>query len=311
MAGARTELFSRHQPGGVFAIAGIDKQPGAIFFVHSGTGTDGTGFGKNPDAPLATLDYAVALCTDSKGDVIYLMPGHNENIGNEQIDIDVIGVSVIGLGHGSIRPRFDFGHANSSIDIGANGVVVRNIQLLPAVTDVLVAIDVEAAVTDTLIEDVEALPGEDGAGTDDFLLTVDIKAGCARTVVRRLKVLSHASAAGYVAGVSLTGASDDVLIEDCYINIQDGTAPINCVTTLSTNLRIINCLLVSNDQPGIEVITLTTGVISNVLVFSDLATIAAAVTGNGGASSMAQHNVQYIEVGPESGEVVGTPSVDD
>ena len=313
MAGARTGLFARNVPGGVFTIVGIEETPGALFFVHSGTGTDEAGAGSNPDAPVATIDYAIALCTADKADVIYVMPGHNEDLGNEQIDVDKAGVSIIGLGRGSVRPRVDFGHANSSINIQANGCAIRNIQLLPAITDVLVAIDVEAAVTDTLIEDVEALPGEDAAGVDDFALVVDIKAGCSRTEVSRLKVHTHASAAGYVAGVSLTGASDDCFIHHSYINIRGAgvVAPINAITTLSTNLRIIDCILVADAEPGIEVITLTTGVISNVLVFADLGTIAAAVTGNGGASSMAQHNVQYIEVGPESGEVVGTPSVDD
>jgi len=307
----RSAVYSQLQPGGMFSASEVEKHPNEVFWVDSTTGTDGAGRGRNPNDPVATLDYAVGLCTLGLGDVIYLMPGHNENIGNAQITVDIEGISIIGLGHGSLTPRFDFENANSSIDISANGCTLKNIRLLPGVTDVLIAIDVMAAVTDTTLEDIEALPGEDGGGVDDFALTIDIKAGCSRTVVRRFKLLSEGTAAGYVAGVSLTGASDDVLIEDSYINMIGGTAPIQAVTTLSTNFRILNCLLVSDNQPGIEVITLTTGVISDVLVFSDLATIAAAVTGAGGASSMAQHNVQYIEVGPESGEVVGTPSIDD
>jgi len=309
----RSAVYSQLQPGGMFSASEVEKHPNEVFWVDSATGTDAAGYGRNPNAPVATIDYAVGLCTAAKGDVIYAMPGHNEDLGNAQIAVDIEGVSIIGLGHGSLIPRIDFGHANSSIDISANGCTIKNIRLLPAITDVLVAIDVMAAVTDTLIEDVEALPGEDGAGVDDFAVTVDIKAGCSRTTVRRLKVLSHGTAAGYVAGVKLTGASNDCLIEDCYINLVGAAlvAPINADTTLSTNLRIKGCTLVADAEPGIEVITGTTGVISDVDIFSDLATIAAAVTGNGGASSMAQFRVRYVEVGPESDEVVGTPSLDD
>ncbi len=102
--GNRTALFSRTQPGGVFTIADIDEHPGDIFFVHSGTGTDGAGYGQNPDSPVATIDYAIGLCTDSKGDVIYVMPGHNEGLGNAQIAVDVAGISIIGLGRGSAAP---------------------------------------------------------------------------------------------------------------------------------------------------------------------------------------------------------------
>ena len=80
---ARTELFVRKQPGGIFSVEN-NAPPfgtGERFYVHSVTGTDQTGSGKNPDNPVATLDYAVGLCTASKGDIIYLMPGQCYNVG--------------------------------------------------------------------------------------------------------------------------------------------------------------------------------------------------------------------------------------
>ena len=93
------------------------------------------------------------------------------------------GLTIIGLGTGTRRPRFDFDHANASIDITANDVTLENITLLPSVTAVLIGIDVNAGVTDTVIRNCESLPGEDGAGVDEFALTVDIKAGCTRTLI--------------------------------------------------------------------------------------------------------------------------------
>jgi hypothetical protein len=309
----RSAAYNYHTPAGYFSVAEVEKHPNDVFWVNSATGTDAAGHGSHPDDPVATIDYAIGLCTAAKGDVIYVMPGHNEGLGNAQITVDMEGVSIIGLGKGSLIPRIDFDHANASIDITANGCTLENLRLLPSITDVLVAIDVNAAVTDTLIDRVEAIPGEDGGGVDDFAVVVDIKAGCDRTTVRRLKVLSDGAAAGYIAGIKLTGASNDVLIEKPYINIVGAAvvAPINADTTLSTNLRIIEPLLVTDAEPGIEVITGTTGVVVGAKIFSDLATIAAAITGNGGASAMAQFDCQYVEVGPESGAVVGTPSVDD
>ena len=306
---ARTELFSRKQAGGVFTIAGVDKHPGSIFFVHSGTGTDAAGKGRNPDAPVATIDYGVGLCTAGKGDVVYVMPGHNEGLGNAQITVDIEGVSIIGLGRGSIRPRIDFDHANSSIDIAAHGVTIKNLGLLPSVTDVLVAIDVNANKTDTLIEDVEALPGEDGGGVDDFAVVIDIKAGCSRTVVRRPRIRQHASGAGYIAGIKLTGASDDVVIEDPDIVTLGAAAvaPINGDTTLSTNVRVKRATLVSDAEPGIELLTGTTGILEDVRVFSNLGTIAAAIVADG----CARFNCLYVEVAPEREVAIGTASADD
>lgn len=307
--GTRTALFSRKQAGGVFTIADVDKHPGDIYFVNSATGTDAAGYGHNPDAPVATIDYAVGLCTGGAGDVIYVMPGHNEGLGNAQITVDVAGVSIIGLGQGSLRPRIDFDHANASIDVSANGCTIKNLLLLPSVTAVAIGIDVNAAALDTLIEDIEVLPGEDGAGVDEFTLVVDIKAGCTRTKIRRLKIRQHASAAGCDAGISLTGASDDVLIEDCDIVVLGtaAVAPIKGITTLSTNLRVKNCVLVSDDEPGIELLTGTTGTIQDTDIFTNLATIAAATVADG----VAHFRVRYVEVGNESDAIVKTASVDD
>jgi hypothetical protein len=307
--GAKTELFVRKQSGGVFTVVREDVCTGEIFFVHSGTGTDATGYGKNPDAPLATIDYAIGLCTANKGDRIYVMPGHNEGLGNAQIAVDVAGVSIIGLGRGSLRPRIDFDHANASIDVAASGCMLKNIVLFPSVTDVLIGIDINTLVTDTLIEDVEAIPGEDGGGVDDFALGIDIKVGCSRTVIRRYKQRQHASGVGYIAGIRLTGASDDVIIEDPDIVIKGtaAVAPINGITTLSTNVHIRRGTLVSDDEPGIELLTGTTGVIKDTDIFSDLGTIAAATVADG----VAHFRVRYVEVGNESDAIVKTASIDD
>lgn len=288
-------------------LAGIE--PGAkLFFVSSVLGT-ATQLG-TAERPLATLAGAVAAA--ATGDVVVLLPGHNEGIADAQIDISKT-LTIIGLGRGTRTPRFDFDHANASIDITASNVRMRNVRLLPSVTDVLIGIDVTAGVTDTLLEDIETLPGEDGAGVDDFALTIDIKAGCSRTTIRRPKFRQHASGAGYIAGIRLTGASDDVCIEDPDIVLKGtaAVAPINGITTLSTNVRVRGvrrpALLVSDDEPGIELLTGTTGVFEDVDIFTDLATIAAATVADG----CAHFRVRYVEVGNESDAAVKTASVDD
>lgn len=308
---SRTALFSRRQPGGVFTVDDIAEHPGEIFFVGSAVSgcSDAAGYGQNPDAPFATIDYAIGQCTASRGDVIYVLPGHNEGLGDAQIAVDVAGISIIGLGTGGLVPRIDFDHANASIDISANNCRLKNLRLLPSVTTIAIGIDVMAGVTDTVLEDLEVLPGEDGGGVDEFVLGIDIKAGCTRTVIRRFKQRVHASSAHVNAGISLTGASNDVLIEGCDIVVLGaaGVAPIKGITTLSTNVRIKRCTLVADDEPGIELLTGTTGVLSDNDVFSNLATIAAAIVADG----CALFRNEYVEVGNESNARIGTASADD
>lgn len=142
----RTPLFARKVPGGALVITDETYTTGKRFFVHSGTGTDAAGYGSTPDAPVATIDYAVGLCTANKNDVIYVMPGHAETLAAAAgIDLDVAGVSVIGLGNGSNRPRITMGTADTvDIDIDAANVTVKGIDFVAAVADIAAAIDVNA-----------------------------------------------------------------------------------------------------------------------------------------------------------------------
>jgi hypothetical protein len=281
---ARTPLYVGKQSGGMFSVVDVVAHPGSIFFVHSGTGTDGAGYGQNPEAPVATIDYAIGLCTANKGDVVYVLQG-------------------------AARPRIDFDHANASIDVTANGCTLKNLVLLPSITTILIGVDIAAAVTDTLLEDVEVLPGEDGAGADEFVLGIDIKAGCSRTKITGLEYRMHASSAHANAGVSLTGQSDDVEIANSYIHVVGaaGVAPIKGITTLSTQVHIHDCVCYTDNEPGIELLTGTTGVLACNYVFSDLGSINAAIVADG----CALFDNKYVEVGNESGATIGTASVDD
>lgn len=96
-------------------------QPGRVFWLYNGTnlepgevgGSDGNGGGFY--RPLSTLAGALSLCTASKGDIIFVKPGHAETISNATaLSLNVAGVAVIGLGMGSLRPTFTLDTATST-----------------------------------------------------------------------------------------------------------------------------------------------------------------------------------------------------
>src|SRR5262245_23346085 len=96
---------SRMDVGGL-QVAGAAVFPGTtgkVFFVDSNTGSNGY-TGLSIQDPVATIDFAIGLCTANKGDTIYVMPGHAETIGNGTIACDVAGVTFIGLGDGAAKP---------------------------------------------------------------------------------------------------------------------------------------------------------------------------------------------------------------
>src|SRR3990167_1462142 len=105
---SKTELFVRKQPGGMYVVNPESKTTGNIWWVDSGsaTGANAVGYGRNPDAPFLTIDYAIGQASANNGDIIYVMPGHSETrstTGNF-LAHDVAGGRMIGVGGGSDRP---------------------------------------------------------------------------------------------------------------------------------------------------------------------------------------------------------------
>lgn len=108
---AKTELFGQWLSGNM-VIADQGESTGRRVFVCSVTGSDAGGYGGSPERPVATLDYAIALCTANKHDIIYVMPGHSETL-TAAVTCDMAGVRIVGLGSGLDRPEFT---------VGANGI---------------------------------------------------------------------------------------------------------------------------------------------------------------------------------------------
>jgi len=146
---ARSSLFSRRQPGGVYVVDDAMRHPGNVFFVDSGqttTGADAVGYGRNPDKPFLTIDYAVGQCAASNGDVIYVLPGHAETVSAAAgLALDVIGISVIGVGRGSLQPTVTFDtDADADMDVDAADILVENIHFVANFADIVAMIDVNA-----------------------------------------------------------------------------------------------------------------------------------------------------------------------
>ena len=103
-----------------------------IYYVDSGSGSDNND-GRDPAFPLATIDAANNKCTAGQGDVILVQPGHSETL-TAEITLDVIGVSVIGVGQGTLRPQITQAFAGDAIAIDAANVSVENIYFNEATT---------------------------------------------------------------------------------------------------------------------------------------------------------------------------------
>jgi len=306
-------MAGSHYPNGFANGVSIKGMPilntyaNKVFWVSSTTGSNGND-GTNA-RPFATIDYAVGRCTASKGDIIMVMPGHTETLTSQAIVVDVAGVSVVGLGNGEDTPQLIYDHTSAEVSIAASSVLWQNIRHTSSVTGVVVGITVEAGAIGCTIRDCKF--DVVAAGTDEFNLGIDIAVGANDTTVEGCHMDNDLG--GAVAGISLTGASNNIKILNNYIIGDYSTANVQGVTTLSTNVFIKGNTLINGEggaegtEPGIQLLTGSTGTIADNYIGCNLATIAAAIV----ADTCMMFENYYVEVAPETGVLIGTASADD
>jgi hypothetical protein len=237
---------------------------GKIFYVHYGTGKDGAGAGVFPEAPFKTIDYAIASCTANKGDVIIVMPGHAESVAAD-IDVDVAGITILGLGVGESRPVVTFITSTAAkIDVDAANCRIANLVLKNDIDSQVVVVDVDGA--GTVLEDLELLEGS----AKQFLIGIDIAED--RVVVKRCYIKSVA--VGADSGIKISAAKDRItLIENEVFGDFADACIHNPTGTVATRLRIARNVL-TNLQSGdhaIELVSACTGVINANIANSSLA----------------------------------------
>jgi len=241
---ARTALFAQHQPGGLFAIEDMARSTGSRFFVDSATGSDTVGYGQSPDSPTATIDYAIALCTASKGDIIYVMPGHAENVITATgINCDVAGISIIGLGENGSMPAVSFTAAAGSVTVAAANVVINNLKLIANfATGTTTGFTIEAAGDGCVLDGVVM---RDTSAANEFLIHVSVAPTVADLVIRNC---SFAGLAGAMSNsILFVGTSTNCVIEDTDIFVDSSDSVIDHATGASVNLRVRRNVVVNAD----------------------------------------------------------------
>lgn len=279
---------------------------GTLFFVDSVTGSNNNN-GKSPAAALATIDYAVGLCTANKGDTIIVLPGHLETITGTSVTVDVAGVSVIGVGSGSTMPQIRHNHADAEVSIAADNVTWAGIRHSADVTSVKVAIEIEdgadyCTVSGCVFDVITTT-------TDEFLVSVRTNDASNFAVIENCEF--DMGIGGAVAAISFTKDTDHTIVRGNTIQGDYSTACINGITTLSTKLLIENNLLINGaagdigTEPGIELLTGTTGILRDNDIVCNVANKAASIV----ADTCLLFECYYNEdISTGTGGLIGTAS---
>ncbi len=236
--GQWSPLWSKKQPGGMFGVIDTSKTTGDIWYVGSVKGTDGAGYGRNPQKPMATLDYLIEFTTADAGDVVYVVANHAETLlAVDAVDIDKAGLRIVGLGEGANRPTFTFGHADAEFVIGAANVTVENIRFLAGITGITIGIAVEDAGDNFTMKNCVFPEPTDSA--DDFIDAIDLE-NDANGVSIIGNQYYHTGATGPAHFLEMgNGANDNLSIIDNDIQGQFSVAAI-WSNDADLNARILN-----------------------------------------------------------------------
>lgn len=214
---------------------------GNVFYVNSANATSGTGY--SPDSAFTTLAAAIAACTANNDDYILIMPGHAESIAAAAgIDVNVEGVTIIGLGNGDKRPTFSLGTATTAtFVISADFVTIKNVIFKSAIDDLAIMVDVNqdnATFEDCLFW---------GPATLECLDFVDLATTKDNFTFRRCTWLQEADPGGTDGNANTGGVylvdTERVLFEDCNFQGYFETACIHNKTTACKHLVTKRCSL--------------------------------------------------------------------
>ena len=280
---ARTELFNRVQPGGVYVIANWKDLPNDGFFVDSVTGIDAAGYGQNPDSPFATLDYAVGRCTASKGDKIYVAPWHVENLTTAiSVEANVAGITIEGVRMGNLMPTFTGTLLAGSITVSAANVTLRNLKLVAGVAGgCTAALTIAAGGTGCTLDGIVC---RDTTNDQEWLTHVTVATGMADLTIKNCDFVNIAGGTT-VRSIFFVGTSANTHIHDNYIFVDASDSVIDHITGVGTNLRIHHNVITNVDAAlgaigyCIEVTACTGVVWQNLLAYNEVTSVVTLGTG--------------------------------
>lgn len=171
----------------------------------------------------------------SRGDTIYVMPGHAETY-TAALTLSVIGISVIGLGNGNLRPTLTGNFAGDCVNITAANVLFENFRF--------------------------AAPG-----TDEQTSFINVAA--AGVTLRNIRGIGSTTSKNVVDCITIASGADDLTIDD--VRIYNSVVAVNSFISIEAavaRLSLTNILCFGDVVTGglIDAATATQMFMENVRI---------------------------------------------
>ena len=282
---------------------------GQVFWVNNSTVLGGAqrkgGSNGNPGTfvkPFGTIDFAIGQCTANRGDIIYVMENHVEDIAAAAgIDLDVDGVTIVGLGSGDTQAKITFSVTTSTFEVNADNVTISGLWLEATVTGVLKGIDVVNGADDFNISNNRF--SAETLGTDEFIDAIFVTTSDRGTIVDNTFDMDEAGAdsAIHFSGICL-GA-------DMKGNVIKGDYAVACVESVGTaqeqlhfdNETYINGVHANlNTLATVVLLTGTTGTMQNCNHYTN---VTGAVTAAVAADGLFHGGNNFVQTSAESAPI--------
>lgn len=258
----------------------------------------------------STIDSAVGSCTANAGDVILVMPGHTETVtAAAGLDLDVAGITIIGLGNGANRPTINLTTATSAdIDIDAANITIKNLIIdLTGIDAIATGIDVNA---DDFTMDSCRVLVSDSDGQATLALLTDT--GVDRLTVSNCQFVGDTSA-GPVGAIRIIGGEGHRIKDSFFrFNVSDtsATGMIENRTTATLGIDIANNVIdtisTDTDAKGILLMTDASGTIRYNSLRSGVDVVTTSWINTPGITSLFEN--YGVNNDGETGMLVGTVS---
>jgi len=216
---------------------------GNIFFVHHSGSATGTGL--SPGDAVSTIDAGINLCTASQNDHVVVLPGHAEDITTATaIACDVIGISIVGLGEGSLIPTISHTAAAGAVAITVASVRLKNLKFVANFAGgVTNAISIAAGGDGCTLDGIVM---RDTTSDKEFLVHVAVA-----TTVDDLTI-KNCDFRGIIAGsmtnsILFAGTSMNTTIQDTFIHVDSSDDTIDHLAGAATACLIRRCVVVNED----------------------------------------------------------------
>jgi hypothetical protein len=223
-----------------YDLRNVFATTGNIWFVDSNCANASSSDGRSPDYADLTIDAAINRCTANNGDIILVMEGHAESvIAANGIALDVIGVTILGLGRGRSRPVITFTTAaGASFDISAASNHIENLVFVCNIDDQTAMLNITAA--DVTVKNCEFQMSD---ATYDAEIGILVSAAGDRFLIEDCKF--HGTSATAVSGAISFGAADNSVIRNNSIMGYFSTSGCILNAAAAVNVEIRDNLLLN------------------------------------------------------------------